>query len=253
MGCNFHCHHCQNWEISQPHRTTNRPVLSEIKVEEIIDKARNNNLKLVAFTYNEPLIQIETLLEYLPKLQEAGIKTVLVTNLYINQGPLKAVLPFVDALSIDIKAFNEKNYQTLTTAKALKIIKANIILCYQSGKHIELVSNLVADINDNLDELTETAKWINSVSPNIPWHITSFYPTFEYSNKQPLSSTFLNKLDSSKKSFPLNYVYTRFEQNTHCPNCQQTIIARNRFEVTEMQSSNTCPYCQKEVPYLHVC
>ncbi len=252
IGCNFHCKHCQNWEISQPHRSSRKPFLHENTAEEIINKALQNNLKLVAFTYNEPLIQIETLMDYLPKLKKANIKTVLVTNLYINKEPLLNLLPYVDALSIDIKAFNEKSYSTLTTANAYSIVKDNIILCHENNKHIELVSNLVTDINDKIDELKQTANWISSISANIPWHISLFYPTFEYSNKAPLSPDFINKIEETKHLFPLSYVYTRLNQTTYCPHCKQALISRRNFEVINIASSNTCSYCKKEVPYLHV-
>ncbi len=252
IGCNFHCHHCQNWEISQPHRTSHKPQLKQLTVEEVIETALKNNLKMIAFTYNEPLIQIETLLAYLPKIQNAGIKTVLVTNLYLNQDPLTKIIPYVDAFSVDIKAFNTDSYKTLTSANAFENIKKNTLLCYENNKHIELVTNLVTGINDNLEQLKETSIWINSISENIPWHITSFYPTFEYKDKQPLDKTFLNEIELIKKSFPLNYVYTRQDQNTYCPNCNNSVIARTFFNILSKPSSNTCPNCQKEVPYLHV-
>lgn len=252
IGCNFHCKHCQNWEISQPHRTSQKPQLQQISAETIIESVIRNNLNMVAFTYNEPLIQIETLIDYLPKIQHAEIKTVLVTNLYLNQEPLERILPYVDALSIDIKAFDATSYKTLTTANALEDIKKNIILCHENNKHIEIVTNLVTDINDNLEQLKATADWIKSISADIPWHISCFYPTFEYKNKQPLDKGFLYEIETLKKSFPLNFVYTKQDQNTYCPNCKNTIISRNNFDVIYKPESNTCPYCQKEVPYLHV-
>ncbi len=252
IGCNFHCKHCQNWEISQPHRSSQKPFLYENTVEEIISRTQQNKIGMVAFTYNEPLVQIETLQDYLPKIQQAGIKTVLVTNLYINKDPLTNILPHVDALSIDIKAFDATSYKTLTTANALETVKNNIILCFEHKKHIELVTNLVTGINDNIEQLKATADWINSISPDIPWHISCFYPTFEYKNKQHINREFLNEIENLKKSFPLNYVYTRQDQNTYCPNCTNTIISRTNFEVLNKPTSNTCPYCQKEVPYLHV-
>jgi len=251
IGCNFHCHHCQNWQISQPHKNDSPPMLRHISISEIISTATEHGVKLIAFTYNEPLIQIETLLHYLPILQKEGFKTILVTNLFINPEPLKDLLPYVDALSVDLKAFASDSYKELTTVNALEIVKQNILTCYNNAKHIELVTNLVTDINDNMEQIKNAAKWINSVSEDIPWHISFFYPTFEYKHKQPVSKDLLDSIERIRSKLHLNHVFTRHSQDTLCPSCKRAIIKRSAFNVNDQISTKTCPYCEKEVPYLH--
>lgn len=252
IGCNFHCKHCQNWQISQPHKLKVNPSLQTILVDDIVNYAKTNNINIVAFTYNEPLIQIETLLNCLPQLKDAGLKTVLVTNLYINQAPLEAILPYTDALSIDIKAFSQKKYQKLTTKNALESIKKNVEICFIKQKHIELVTNLVTNINDNIETLTKINDWIIGISKHIPWHISCFHPDFEYTNLQPISLDFLTQVEKFKRESLLSYIYTKQNQNTYCPNCKKEIINREAFVIKSTIQSITCPYCKKEVPYLYV-
>jgi pyruvate formate lyase activating enzyme len=252
IGCNFHCHHCQNWQISQPHKTEKKINIQAISPEKIVDYCLSNSLNLVAFTYNEPLIQIETLLKYLPILQQKNIKTVLVTNLYINKDPLLALLPFVDALSIDLKAFNIASYKKLTTINAFEVVKGNIEICLKANKHIELVTNLVTGINDNLATLKNIEQWIEELSINIPWHITSFYQAYEYSTLSPIPINLFEEIEQLKNKSKLNYIYTRREQNTKCPNCKSIIINRNNYKIESSLISLYCPNCKKIIPYIYV-
>jgi pyruvate formate lyase activating enzyme len=120
------------------------------------------------------------------------------------------------------------------------------------NKHIELVTNLVSDINDDMPTLINIADWINSLSAYIPWHVTSFYPTFEFKNKSHIDKSLLHQFGELKKTLPLHYIYTKDAQTTLCPYCKKDIITRNIYRSKNISQEGTCSFCQKEVPYLYV-
>lgn len=177
FGCNFRCSFCQNYHISRE-----MPDLKEISPAELCEAAGNLNNNIgIAFTYNEPVIWYEYVLETAELAQELGLKVVLVTNGYINPEPLNELLPYVDAMNIDLKAFNDKFYREVCGGR-LEAVKETIVNS-QSKCHVEITNLSIPELNDTPEEMEEMCKWIASVDKNIPFHIIPFRPMYKMTDR----------------------------------------------------------------------
>jgi len=198
-GCNMSCSFCQNSGISQ------KIVSAEyISPQELVQIALTvpDNIG-VAFTYNEPLISYEYIMDTAPLLQQAGLKVALVTNGLINEEPFLKLLPFIDAVNIDLKAFTDSFYKK--HGGDLKTVKKSIEL---SAKHchVEVTTLIIPDENDSAEEMRELTAWLASISLDIPYHISRFFPRYNMSEKQPTSKERLFELAEIARE-NLNFVY----------------------------------------------
>lgn len=173
FGCNFKCGFCQNWSISQE-----RPELEFIKPEDLAETAAGIKKNIgIAFTYNEPSIWYEYVLETCRLNKKNGLVNVLVTNGYINPGPLKELLPYIDAMNIDLKAFNSDYYRDICRGR-LEPVKNTIKECV-GNCHVELTNLSVPGLNDSIEEMEEMCSWIASIDEDIPLHIIPFRPLYK--------------------------------------------------------------------------
>jgi pyruvate formate lyase activating enzyme len=243
MGCNMKCPYCQNAHISQ---NTNAQA-SYFTPEQIVVAASKNNSIGIAYTYSEPAIWIEYVLETSRLAAEKNIKNVLVTNGYINKEPLLELLKTTDAMNIDLKTFREDTYRKVNKA-GLADIKKTIETAFIAGCHIEITTLIVTGINDSMDEMMDIADYISSIDKNIPWHISRYYPNYKY-NKPETSIDFI--LDVYKAaSVKLNYVYTgnipyhAGGSDTNCSSCGNLLIKRKGYstEITGLKNSK-CGKC----------
>ena len=247
-GCNLSCIFCQNWEISQ------QDVPSRyISPEELATLGSVDGSKGVAFTYSEPLVWYEYILDTAVLLQERGLKVVLVTNGVINPEPLERLLPLVDAMNIDLKAINPAFYGKYCGGDFLNTVKNTISSAYSAGVHVEVTNLLIPGCNDHPGEVERLAEWVASVSPNIPLHISRFFPCYQMQNLPP------TPLESMYRAFEiakerLNFVYLgnirdEESQTTYCPSCGRAVIKRGAFfGVREnLLSDGLCPYCGAEI------
>jgi len=198
-GCNMSCSFCQNSGISQ--KIIFAEYVSPQDLTAIASSVPDNIG--VAFTYNEPLISYEYLMDTAPLLQSAGLKTVLVTNGLINSEPLQKLLPYIDAVNIDLKAFTDGFYKK--HGGNLKTVKKSIEL---SAKHchVEVTTLIIPGENDSADEMREMSVWLASVSRDLPYHISRFFPRYNMTEKLPTSKERLFELaDTAREN--LNFVY----------------------------------------------
>jgi pyruvate formate lyase activating enzyme len=223
-GCNFKCSFCQNWHISQDlkaHTTYYSP-------EAIIDMALQNNSVGIAYTYSEPSIWFEYVLDCSVLARKQGFKNVLVTNGFINKEPLSELLPYTDAMNIDLKSFKESTYTKIEKGKLENVLTT--IKIASEKCHVELTTLVVTGINDDISEMRDIIEWISSVNKNIPWHVSRYSPNFKY-DAPPTDVEFIVKVceEASKK---LNYVYSGNisdsygSNNTICPSCKNTAVTR---------------------------
>ncbi|MDR0311241.1 MAG: AmmeMemoRadiSam system radical SAM enzyme [Acidobacteriota bacterium] len=198
-GCNMKCEYCQNYAISQ-----HKPETKEASPEELLYAAGNTSGNIgMAFTYNEPLVGIEYILDAAPLLKDAGLKVVLVTNGLINAGPLEVLLPYVDAMNIDVKAFNPEQYKKLggDFSTVLKTVEKSAAAC-----HVEVTSLIVPGQNDNVDDILGLAEWLADISAEIPLHISRFFPRYKASGCEPTPVQTMKTLaDAARKT--LKHVY----------------------------------------------
>lgn len=203
FGCNLRCPYCQNFEISQQ-----EPLCQTIAPNDLInvasDTVSSGNIG-IAYTYNEPLIGYEYVYDCASLAKEKGLKNVLVTNGYINPEPMKNLLPYIDAMNIDLKAFNQAFYNDLCKGK-LEHVKDTITLCADKC-HIEVTTLLIPGYNDSEEEISSLSKWLSDISPGIPLHLTRYYPNYRMKAPQPISKERINELASIAKQNLNNIFY----------------------------------------------
>ena len=179
FGCNLSCPFCQNHDIAQAGEM-DIPELYTVTPEKILsialDEIPNGNIG-VAYTYNEALVGYEFVRDTAKLVHEHDLKNVLVTNGTCELNVLEEILPYIDAMNIDLKAFRPETYAKL--GGDLETVK-NFIVRSAEGCHIEITSLIVPGLNDSPDEMEEEAVWIASLDPDIPLHITRYFPRYRY-------------------------------------------------------------------------
>ncbi len=245
FGCNMTCSFCQNYEISQ-----NRPATEFISIEKLISiiPTIENNAG-VAFTYNEPMMWYEYIYEASKKIKEDNKDTsvVVVTNGYVNEEPLMKLLPYVDAMNIDLKGYTNGYYSKVCGAK-LEPVLETIKRCNEHC-HVEITTLLVSDKNDSLEEVKEIAKFISRVNENIPLHLSRYFPRYKMDNE----ATKIEKITEAQKEAKkyLKYVYVGnvggVDNNTYCPYCNALLVSRNGYSTEIYVKDERCNVCGEKV------
>jgi len=253
VGCNLHCSFCQNYSLSQCGYDESTRLI-EISPREIVEKAgKLPGNRGIAFTYNEPAVFFEMMLETARLAQETGLKNVVVSNGYINQEPLKELLNFSSGFNIDLKAFNDKFYRTIAgghlqpVLDSLKAIKT-------AGQHLEITLLVIPTLNDDIKEFNAMVDWIASeLSSDVPLHLSCYFPAWKMDLPPTPMTTLQEFVRIAQKK--LHYVYTGNTSNdnnsaTRCPYCHNLLINRHLYitEVVGLTEDARCNKCQKEIP-----
>ena len=203
IGCNFRCDFCQNWSISQSGgESLDIPeVPSENLVKRALELIPDGNIG-IAFTYNEPAIWYEYVLDTAKKAKEAGLKVVLVSNGYFNDAPLLELLPFVDAMNIDLKAFNESFYTGICGGN-IEDVKNTITKASQFA-HIEISTLVIPGLNDNPKDISEMASWLSKISPDISLHFSRYHPSYKRTEPPPTSLGILERCQKEAQKYLKN-------------------------------------------------
>ena len=198
-GCNMKCAYCQNYSISQQ-----KPETNAASPEELLRIAENTAGNIgIAFTYNEPLVGVEYILDAAPLFKDAGMKVVLVTNGMINAEPLETLLPYTDAMNIDVKVFDAARYKELggDLSTVIKTVEKCAAVC-----HVEITSLIVPGQNDGVGDMQALAEWLNGISPEIPLHISRFFPRYKILDGEPTPVKTMSALAETAREH-LKYVY----------------------------------------------
>lgn len=200
-GCNFHCGFCQNHLISM-----GRPEFRKVTAESLAEQSKalevQENIGL-AFTYNEPLINIEFFRDCAALIRKQNQKNVIVTNGFINQEPLRESLPLIDAMNIDLKSINPAFYQSI--GGDVEAVKRTISLAAQFC-HVEVTTLIIAGENDAEGEMKVLSEWIAGIDKKIPLHISRFFPAYQYRNAIPTPAKTIQRLVDVARTH-LDYVY----------------------------------------------
>ena len=242
-GCNMLCPFCQNFRISRA-----EPGIGRFKnPEEVVSETFLSGSRLLAFTYSEATVHYEFLLETASAAHEAGLKTILVTNGNLNPKPAGELLSLMDGVNIDLKSWNSVYYNkvlggNLPTVKAF--IEEAAARCW-----VEITTLVIPEDNDAAADITAMSRWIASISKDIPYHLSAYYPSYKYS-RAPTRVPVLKALglEAAKE---LNYVYlgnTGIENNTHCPNCSKVVIQRKSYRAESLLIDGKCPVCGTKIP-----
>lgn len=259
FGCNLGCLFCQNDMTSQLSKTdawrsSYTKFLNQLELwpaKKIVSYCVENNIPSIAFTYNEPSIFAEYAADVMKLAKKEGIKGVFVTNGYQTKECLKYIKPYIDAFNVDLKSFRDSYYRTICKA-SLEPVLDTIKRLYDMGKWIEITTLVVDGKNDSDEELSDIAKFIASVSPNIPWHLSACHPAYKLTNIRVTPKKTLDWAYHIGKMTGLTYVYlgnlTSSHENTHCPSCGKCIIERNGFDVVHNHiKKGRCPFCQTPI------
>ena len=245
--CNFSCKFCQNYEISQFKTTVIR--LSPEKIIELI-KSENNCLSL-AFTYNEPVIWYEFVRDASEFIKNNGYKIVLVTNGDISPEAFSALAPYIDAMNIDLKAFDKKIYAEICSG-SLDAVCATIESAFKLGIIVEVTNLLIPGLNDSDGMLNALIDFVASVSADIPLHFSRYRPAY-LMNNPATSKALLDKAYSmavkKMKFVYLGNISDEEKSSTYCPACKKKIIKRNNYacEPSGINSKGECLFCGEKI------
>lgn len=238
LGCNLSCQFCQNWHIAQKESATR-----EVRSEELVRLALEQNSIGIAFTYSEPLVWYEYILDTAQLTNEVGLKNVLVTNGMIQEDPLRELLQYIDGINLDVKAFNQEFYHDICGGGDIETVKRTAEIAFENSL-LEVTTLLIPGLNDDPKEIRELACWLSGISPEIPLHLSRYFPQFLLD----LSPTPLESLLKAKKIAKeyLHYVYlgnVPFEDlNTYCHCCHYPVIKRS-WNVKVDLLEGLCPEC----------
>jgi len=250
-GCNFQCKFCQNWEISQasPEDLFNYDVPPEL----FVLRAREIGARSVAYTYVEPIIFYEYMLDIAHLAKAAGLLNVCHSNGYVNPGPLRDLCKVLDAANIDLKGFTEAFYQELCSGRLAPVL-ATLKTLKQEKVHLEITNLVIPTKNDDLSLLREMCLWVKKeLGPDTPMHFTRFYPLYKLKSLPPTPVSTLEMARSAALSVGLEYVYIgnvpgHEGENTFCPRCKTMIIQRTGFMIREVHlKGGKCAYCGKPI------
>lgn len=245
FGCNMSCSFCQNYEISQ--QVQKSEYIETDKLINIIETL-NDNIG-IAFTYNEPFMWYEYIYDVVKKIKgrNKDISTVLVTNGYVNKEPLEKILPYIDAMNIDLKGYTNKYYNNICGAKLEPVL--DTIALASKYCHIEITTLMVRGENDSIDEIENIAKFIASVDKNIPLHLSRYFPRYNLNNPPTDIESIIKARDIAKRY--LNYVHignvAGVDNNTYCPDCNEKLLTRGIYTTTVHIDDNKCDNCGKDI------
>lgn len=244
-GCNFRCGFCQNYHISMEEPKTEHIESSELL--NIAVKAKNRGNIGIAFTYNEPSTWYEYVYDTAVNAKKYEMDIVLVTNGFIGLEPLIKLLPYVDAMNIDLKAYNEHFYKRICGG-SLQDVK-RVIEEANKRCHVEITTLLINGHNDSPKEVEELSRWISLINRDIPLHLSRYFPSYKFDAPATPVQTVLNSTEISRKY--LNYVYpgnvTGADTNTYCPVCGNMIIDRQGYGTRILIDQNRCPECNNRL------
>ena len=251
-GCNLNCKFCQNWEISQarPEETDNMAL----SPSEVVASAKDSTCRSIAYTYSEPTVFYEYMLDTAKLGRKAGIKSVVVSAGFINPEPLAMLCKNVDAIKIDLKSMRNDFYNKICNAQ-LKPVLDTLKTIRKSGIWCEIVYLVVPTLNDSDAELRDTARWVyENLGPDVPLHFSRFSPMYQLKNLPPTSKERLTTARKMAMDTGLRYVYTGNVagdpgESTYCPKCKKEIIRRLRYFIRQMNVVNgKCKFCGEKIP-----
>jgi len=251
-GCNVNCKFCQNWDISQS-RPEHIPA-QYAPPKRVAELAKQYDCPTIAYTYSEPVIFAEFLMDAADAGHEAGVRSVVVSNGYMQEEALKTAYGKMDAVKIDLKAFTEKYYRDVVTGQ-LKPVLDSLVTLKKMGKWTEIVYLVLPGMNDGDEEFRGLATWIKTnLGEDVPLHFTQFHPQYLLKNLPITPVPTLERAKAIADAEGLHYVYIgnvpgHPAQNTYCPQCRKMLVERVGFTASEMLiRKGRCPFCLHPIP-----
>lgn len=252
VGCNFRCKFCQNWDIAHQ-RPENRPT-PYVTPEEIVRMAVNAGSRCLAYTYSEPTVFQEYVLDCSRKARAAGLGNVVVSNGFMSEQALTDLCATVTAIKIDLKSFSDTFYKDVCGGK-LQPVQATLKRLSKSGVWFEIVVLLIPTLNDNRDELRQMTRWITQeLGPDVPLHFSRFHPDYKLRNLPPTPPAVLEEAVQIARSQGCRFVYAgnlpgTENESTCCPSCKTVLVRRyGHMTLSNALKNGTCFQCGYAIP-----
>lgn len=242
-GCNLHCPFCQNHSIARASPNSGRFTPPSRAVDDAVSSAA----KIIAYTYSEPTIHFEYLMDCAYMASSAGLKNVLITNGNLNSKPALELLKRMDGVNVDLKSWRPGYYEetlggNLKTVK--KFIETALAHCW-----VEITTLVVPEDNDDEDEIESISEWIASLSKDIPFHLSAYHPAYKYTRPATSSSKLKQVYDAASRKLRFVYIGNLgIENSTQCPSCKRSLISRSSYRVKRAMLGDKCPNCGLKIP-----
>jgi pyruvate formate lyase activating enzyme len=256
LGCDFHCGYCQNWLTSQALRDEHAIApAEEVTPEHLVRLAHRSGARIVTSTYNEPLITSEWAAAVFRLAKAEGLVCSYVSNGNGTEEALEYLRPWVRLYKVDLKGFRDRPYRDL--GGTLERVTWTIRALHEKGTWVEVVTLVVPGFNDSPEELRDAARFLASVSPDVPWHVTAFHPDYRMGDRPPTSVRSLLRAAEIGLEEGLRFVYAgnlpgavRNLENTYCPGCGALLVERTGFHVRRnaIGPDGQCPSCRRAIP-----
>jgi pyruvate formate lyase activating enzyme len=253
VGCNFTCLFCQNADISQMPTAQGRIIGKQLSPGEVVADAVSLGCASISYTYTEPTIFYEYARDCARLATDAGLKNIFVTNGYMTEQMLADIDGALHAANVDLKSFSDEFYRRMAGAR-LKPVLDSIQRLHEMGVWVEVTTLLIPGLNDGDDELRRLASFLASISADLPWHVSRFYPTHRLLDVPPTPVETVEKAVRIGYAAGLRYVYGgnvpgHASESTKCPDCGQTVIERTGNRLRENRAvGGLCPVCGCEIP-----
>ncbi len=251
-GCNFRCLNCQNWEISQSKPEDTRNI--EMFPEDVVAAASRYDCESIAYTYSEPTVFYEYMLDTSKLAKEKGIRNIWITNGYMNEKPLLQLCKYLDAANVDLKSFREEIYNTLNSGRLQPVLNTLKTLKLQKI-WFEITNLVIPGYTDDLDMIREMCKWIyRNLGGNYPLHFSRFHPHYKLKSLPPTPVEVLEKARKIAMEEGVRFVYIgnvpgHPAESTYCPGCGKVLIRRIGYVIKEMNAEGgVCRFCGEEIP-----
>ncbi len=261
-GCNFRCGNCQNFSLSQIQGVKGN--VEEYQAinwgdnwppNELVEKALQANCRSIAYTYNEPTVFLEYALATMKLARQKGLKNVWVSNGFMSKKTLETIAPYLDAVNVDIKSFNDDFYRQTCGARVQPVLE-NCKRIIDAGIWLEVTTLIIPTLSDSIEMLRDLAKFIyHHLGPDVPWHISAFSASISWKMKN-LPNTppaLISQVYQMAKDVGLNYVYAGKigggeMDYTYCPECGELVIKRTGYHLEMTKKSGLCPSCSHPLP-----
>ncbi|MBN2416160.1 AmmeMemoRadiSam system radical SAM enzyme [bacterium] len=251
-GCNFDCSFCQNWTLARK-RPDDIPSTAYTPAD-IVASARKTGDASIAYTYNEPTIYNEFITDTTRLAKPAGLRTVLISNGFINREPLRELTGLIDAYKVDLKSFSEEYYLNVVKGRLAPVLETLETL-RSDNIWTEIVYLTVPTLNDDTAQVKKMVTWIRTtLGPDVPVHFTRFHPNYRLTNLPSTPVETLERLRATALEGGLHYAYIgnvpgHEGENTYCHSCGKRLITRIGFVIYENRlESGACGYCGTPIP-----
>ena len=250
-GCNLRCKFCQNWEISQ--RRPEELDYIYLEPQDLVRKVKASGRPTIAYTYSEPTIFYEYMLETAKLARIEGLKNIMHSSGYINEEPLRQLAKYLDAANIDLKAFTNEYYVKMSEATLEPVLRSLKVL-REEGVHLEITTLILPGLNDDEDSMIKMCLWIKeNLGEDTPLHISRFFPMYKMISLNPTPVATLERLRRLAVDSGLKYVYIgnvagNIAENTYCPKCKELLIERRGYFILQNNIINgKCKFCQEKI------